>query len=1580
MPSIEDALRSARAELLDPGLRNRLVSTPRGKVRSTSIEILDELAEQVWQRIVVERKPMSFASVRDDGQDSDDDEDGSLTLEQPAEEAEEIEICHTDDKLQTRLSSKTLQTRLLRQYYDARTFEEEQGVNILFLAVGFLKWFEVEKSEQERYAPLLLVPVKLIRTSVGAKFKIEALDDDISTNLSLQAMLKERFNVTLPDVPDQQDFAPGDYFAQVHAAIQGQNRWEVRENEIVLWFFSFTKFLMFRDLDPKTWPEGKNVAGAPNISAILGEGFRDEHPILDDCDQLDALLDPANLFHVVDADSSQSLVVEEIRCGRHLVVQGPPGTGKSQTITNVIAAAVKEGKKVLFVAEKMAALDVVKSRLDKINLGGMCLELHSNKSNKKAVLAEVQRTLVTSRPRISNLQEQIDELRRHRDQLNHHAVALHTPLQPAGVSAFEAIGKLVQLEAAGTTAPSTFNLEQPLTWTKEQFKARLAMVQDAAEHVQRIDSPQQHPWRGVGLSAILQPELRQLLQQCAALDTAIVKLIEKGDSLADLIGCPRPVHARELSSLALLASHLTKMPPLDQEAIAHSGWQSQLDQIQGLLEAGTTFTAIKTELSSTLEPNAWNREVAAARKQLLLRGRSWFRWLHGDYRRSVALLQEICVAPPPASLNERVALLDRLTTAQQAQRTIEASDELGRKAFGTLWQGVSSNWDRLRAILGWVIAARDAKVPSHFRTVAAKLTDQSGCARLLQEIIADFGRCFSAKASTPLLQGITQALQLDVSEAFATSDILGVPFPVLRQRLSEWQQAGESIHAWISFRLRVKRLKGEGLTRFAGALHAGDVDPRMAVAQVTVSYYSSLIKECYRLFPVLQEFSGDTHESIRDQFQKLDRQRIELARKEVELAHYEKIPRSNEYGEMAKLRGEIEKKQRHWPIRKLIREAGHALQAIKPVFMMSPTSIAQFLEPGAVEFDLLLIDEASQVRPVEALGAIARCQQIVVVGDDKQMPPTSFFDTATGAADDGPDGAQNVESVLGLCRAKGIQPRMLDWHYRSLHQSLIAVSNYEFYDNRLKIIPNPDPNMEGFGLRFRYLSDGCYDRGGKATNAVEARYVAQAVMDHARTSPDLSLGVGAFSMAQRDAILDELERLRREEPAYEEFFGNGGKEPFFVKNLENLQGDERDVVFISVGFGPDKDGTITMGFGPLALGGGERRLNVLISRARQRCEVFSSLRADDIVLERARSRGAAVLKRFLKFAETGFLDAETSTGKDYDSEFELQVAKALQVYGYKVEPQVGVAGFFVDLAVKDPTNEGRFLLGVECDGATYHSARWARDRDRLREEVLESRGWRIHRIWSTDWFRQPNEQLKKLLTAIELAKVPRSSLPYPVTKDTPQNGELDTDEADQTELDLFVDNWTADEPGTTPYQEACLNGTRIDTSRPLHEATTQALAEVALNVVVVEGPVHREEVARRIAGFFGAMRTTRKMISAVDAALLYCKRLGKVSVEGDFYSPIEQAEVPLRCRAAVSSASLRQPDMLPPAELCAALLHTVNTHVGVTCDEAVVAVGRLLGFRSTGPQLKKVILRELDRMLANNVFHRSEERLFVECQ
>ncbi|MGD9856798.1 MAG: DUF3320 domain-containing protein, partial [Planctomycetaceae bacterium] len=747
-----------------------------------------------------------------------------------------------------------------------------------------------------------------------------------------------------------------------------------------------------------------------------------------------------------------------------------------------------------------------------------------------------------------------------------------------------------------------------------------------------------------------------------------------------------------------------------------------------------------------------------------------------------------------------------------------------------------------------------------------------------------------------------------------------------------------------------------GLGSLQPQIELGELDTR-SLDRLELMYCEAAMRRVLAERSEIARFDGVSQNRLVEEFRRLDQERILLARKEVAAAHYNRLPAGGDAGEVGIIRGEARKKRKLRALRRLLADAGHAVQAIKPVFMMSPTSVAQFLEPGILSFDLLVIDEASQVRPVEALGAILRSRQVVVVGDNRQLPPTAFFDRVVDGDDEDEREqtgieAADVESILDLCVARNIPQRMLRWHYRSRHHSLIAVSNREFYDNGLFVVPSPERDQSGYGLEFRLVPNGVYDRGKTSTNRREAQAVAQAMIDHARQSPDMSLGVGAFSVAQRDAILDELELLRRAHPETEEFFVRSGDEPWFVKNLENIQGDERDTIFISVGYGKDESGYFGMNFGPLNGKGGERRLNVLISRAKKRCVVFSSIHADEIDLRRTNARGAEALKAFLQYAETGRIEVSRPTSQDCDSEFEAQVADALRRSGWNVDHQVGIAGFFIDLAVVDPAVPGRYLLGIECDGATYHSARWARDRDRLRQAVLQEHGWTIHRIWSTDWFHSRDEQLRKLLATLEELKLlrrDRQSAPSarPVTQEvTTQDGlrEIPRDVSD-----------TRSENGHlgVPYQEVEFRLPLI--SQEIHELEPKELAPVVVRIVAGEGPIHRDEIARRVTTLWGLQRAGSRITNAVNSALRTAVRAGQLDEAAGFYTVSGNPEIPIRSRENVRSSSLRRPEMLPLQEIDAAILQFIEAHISTSPDETTRGVSRIFGFRSTSAQLRERI-------------------------
>jgi very-short-patch-repair endonuclease len=1554
--SIRDRLLADRRALLDLGTRNRLVHIPLRTKNIRAIEIVDERSTNVFA-LLGAGKRLSFlhwenASADGASEEGSSGQGTSVALALDDDESGSHKR-HTDTKLQTKLSAEALQKRLLDIWYDARTIEEEQGVNILYLAFGLLKWFEDDKSEVERFAPLVLLPVRLERSSAADRFHLVSRAEPPSTNLSLQAKMDGEFGIKIEDFGDEDEVDVAAYLAGVGATVSGKTRWEVKPNAMVLGFFSFSKFLMYRDLDPENWPADAGLDEHPCIKGLLNDGFEAPDPIVPEDGKIDSVIQPIAMHHVIDADSSQTVAIEEVARGGHLVIKGPPGTGKSQTITNIIAAAAAQGRTVLFVAEKMAALDVVHRRLREAGLASLALELHSSKANKRLVLEELKRSRGAAAPAPRGEATLIQRLTDSRDSLNGHAEMMHTAHDPSGLTPFRLLGNLVRSRESSAQADRP--LESPETWSPHELERRRELVKEIAERIAAEGPPNEHPWRGVGREALDPIEMDALREQLDALNREIDAMVAGAEHVRMLFDLPHAETFGDVAKALALAQAAASMPECDREAFREPTWD-RADGVVEIVERGERFAKLRTAFDAAFVEAAWNASLDQCRATLAEKGGSWFRLFSGRYRAQVALLASYLKVPLPKTLAQRLLLVDGLIGAQAARRAFEELQPAGKAAFGTAWSGERSDWARLGALSSWwsALSKRDLPAGARERLSRVRVSDED------KRSFDSFDESFRSVRST--LDSLRDFLQLDSKRIpLAEGDALGMR--ELAASLAGWRAAPERITRWIAFMDRTRLADEAGLRTLVEGILDGTLTGPSLLPTFERSYFEAMRAVIFAKHPELKKFDGEVHWRLVETFRRLDVERMRLARDQIAHEHASRLPKSaGGIGPLGVLNGEIAKKRNHLPIRQLLDRAGPVIQQIKPIFLMSPLSVAQFLKPGAISFDLLVVDEASQIEPVDALGAVARCGQMVVVGDERQLPPTRFFAKLTGNDDERDEDdevtfqARDAESILDLCLAKGLPHRMLNWHYRSKHQSLIAVSNKQFYDNRLFIVPSPYDAVAGMGLKFNYLPDAHYDRGNTRTNPKEARVVAEAVIRHARETPGRTLGVATFSVAQRQAIQNELEVLRRENPDVEEFFARGAGEPFFVKNLENIQGDERDVIFISLGYGRTKDGYIAMSFGPLNSDGGERRLNVLISRAKLRCEVFSSITGDDVDLARSKGRGVAALKMFLTFAQTGRLGIAEETGRAADSVFEEQVAARLTSLGYDVKTQIGTAGFYIDLAVSDPEKPGRFVLGIECDGAQYHSSRSARDRDRLRQSVLEAHGWVLHRIWSTDWFLRPDEETAKVVRAIDAAKAhwrdmderaADSASAVPIRFTT------------HDEADVEVVTAEVGSPKTTVrYEEAKL---KVRRQFEPHETPLPEMMKHVVSVITLEGPVHEAEIVVRIRSAWGLSRAGNRIREAVQAAIKAAKRRGEIA-GGPFYSlPGQQAVV--RNRADVESTSLRKPEALPPEEVKAAICEVVEENFGAERDQLVQAVARLFGFNSTSAQLREVVENALAELL-----------------
>ena len=518
---------------------------------------------------------------------------------------------HIDTKLQTALTSDGLQRRLLSLFRDAQLFMEEQGVNILYLAVGRLMWFEAERADTARYAPLLLVPVQLERRSARDRFKLTWREEETQENLSLVAKLKSEFGIDLPKFPSEDELVPSSYFSAVADAVAAQPRWEVQFDEMTLGFFSFAKFLLYRDLDPRTWPNPQQLL-SPIIGGLLRDGFPSSDAPFSEHTNLDEVISAARLDHVVDADSSQTVAIENVRSGRSLVVQGPPGTGKSQSITNLIATAVLDGKKVLFVAEKLAALTVVKRRLEATGLGALCLELHSHKAHKRAVVDEIGRTWQLGRPRGQELESIVPRLEQARSRLNAHALGLHTPLGVTGQTPFRVFGALANLEDRGREL-GELELPDAPNWDAESVRERRAIIAELVQRIDQMGRPMAHPWRGAERETVLNIDLPKIREKLERLAAALPVLRGEAKHLAEQLRQPDPQTFAYVEALRRMAAHVAAAPSLDPEGLRDGVWNAGLEGLRDLVEHGRAFKALQEKLAGRVTDAALETDLAASR-------------------------------------------------------------------------------------------------------------------------------------------------------------------------------------------------------------------------------------------------------------------------------------------------------------------------------------------------------------------------------------------------------------------------------------------------------------------------------------------------------------------------------------------------------------------------------------------------------------------------------------------------------------------------------------------------------------------------------------------------------------------------------------------------------------------------------------------------------------------------------------------------------------------------------------------------------------------------------------------------------
>ncbi|MCC7433464.1 MAG: DUF3320 domain-containing protein [Methanoregulaceae archaeon] len=1530
-------IEALREKLLDLTLRNRMLNYKPSKRLSVVIE--GEDSQTLYSLLVDEGKRFSFIGkpdpVRSDPGDStsepkdySDDVSMSRFREEAIAELDgylghaAVPVDKADTKLSTTEYESVLQAKLRTIRREANLVNEELGVNTLFLTLGVLEWQESEAKVCK--APLVFVPVRLDQLANG-QVRLVHEGGDAGVNLPLAAKLGE-FNLRMPEWTDDKPLIT--YVNEVAGTIRERMGWRVLPDEVHLGFFSYEKYSMYVDLGGEAWPEGKKPWQNADLAAMLGgQGYPRSESRVTESSQLDSVRPVTECHEVYDADSSQTIAMVRAAEGISMVVEGPPGTGKSQTITNIIAEAVAAGRTVLFVSAKRAALEVVTRRLDEAGLHDVFLDLHDKGANRKEFYDELNRT-VKRNLKLAEEQLKVQRLAELRELLNAYSEAVNTPIGRYGVPPFIAMARLARLpkeDADDRAGRITFEVLSGNS--VEEIDLALPRVAALQERIAKIGIPIEHPFWGAEIDYLdpsLKLDLETDLAACLSkLETALADWSEAARRLRVEVE-PTSDHVRVLQACVARAE---TAPELDGVAVKASTWRADQAKVESTIEALRSRAAARARQANTVRPDAWGTDVGGLLVTYQDWGHRWYRFLSGAFRSARRHTRALLVETAPADPASQQSALEDIRTSRASEASIQDANGLMQRLFGAQWQGTDSDAEVLTKLLEWVLSLRDE-------------VEQGNIPDGLLDFFA--GRTPLPEASTAVSRAIESAQgalaayrEVAAILACPTNGAESTPFTLLLDRVRTWQSELPILSEYIAF--REARRQAQAVVP-AEVIDVADSWPGSATRLRDTflrSYFSGVVRQAMLERPELRSFERLGHERAIAEFKSLDDFNLRYNRARVRLEHHRRLPSfESAAGNLQLLKVQCELKRKHKAIRWAMAKAGEAVMRIKPVFMMSPLSVAIHLPPELPAFDLVIFDEASQIRPEDALCAIARAKQCIVVGDTRQMPPTSFFDRVlVDDADEDVDEirefgaeARKLESVLSLLSAVvGDSNRrpMLRWHYRSIHPSLIQPSNELFYDNRLVIFPSPSVDVAGrrIGVVFHHDPTTVYEAGsGRRWNPKEAGAVAQAVLKHVTNHPEESLLVAAMNKQQADLIYDEVSKIERIHPSvFATFRSQHPHEPLDVKNLETVQGDERDVVMVSITYGRDASGMIRQNFGPILQEGGERRLNVLFTRARRRCEIFSNMVGDDLRNEGGRV-GVTTLKAFLNFAERGILYVPESSGEGPESPFEEEVAAALRAAGYQVDSQVGCEGYRIDLCVVDPQQPGRYILGIECDGATYHSARSARDRDKLRQRILEHRGWILHRIWSPDWWQDRDAEVDRLLHAIDAART--ANREFFLEADLREEGSYVLD-APEREVKSTL---------TRPY---------VVSTGKLREPNELDFIQFVGDTIRVEGPIHHELLLARMRTALGVGRVGSNIRVWFESMLAKVPNVQRI--EDAWY--VEAAQLKLPRDWSERPGDEKKTTYVTEAEIAAAIKSVVRRSFGIPWREAAREAWTLLGFR-----------------------------------
>ncbi|HAS80883.1 MAG: AAA ATPase [Candidatus Nomurabacteria bacterium GW2011_GWE1_32_28] len=1453
-------------------------------------------------------------------------------------------------------SLSDLRKKMRKLFDNSQLTMNERGVNTLYLAMGCLEWEDVLMGKSE--SPLIMVPCNLEFKGSSKPMNLIMSDEDVIINPAIRFYLKEREEINIPEIPEDFDFDKvDDYLKSIEDQVKA-NGWKVTKRAW-LGIFSFETLAIYQDLKLLD-SQARNNTLVQAIAHLNSEAI--ENIGLDD--KLDELQTPQIVpVPVVKADSSQLRAITMASQNANLVIHGPPGTGKSQTITSIIANALGQKKKVLFVSAKMAALNVVHNRLQSIGLGQYCLEAHGVKSGKRKVIDELKRTLeIYDDIKIANnIDEDINKLVESRNSLNEYVKSLHDSQNSLSISLFNAYGKFEKLNNIPLINKA------PLPWVDignvsfKELEQTVDVLREVSDNAELFLGRDNHPLRGMKSEGVdlntlenLGMYLNKIITFCEVVQEEIIKT-----NFFKNIDLSIP----DLFTSTQIFKLLTKINdlPTDWNKKSVEELEIRLNEVIECVDVLQKRNKYKDEFYSLTSQSP--QEILDIINKYKETYPDWYSKLSlrffKDRKKCKGVLDKIT--------NVTSGHLEEAIT--KAQQLISSEDDLVLKlekipsnilnaqtvTFESILY-IQQQYESVVAIKRWEQNTNtqfvknpvfDKKISNNFAGLVDTLDSNKKEIEDIQKIISEYwpegfmGQIKIENNSLDDVQNSVQTIQDNLNQS----------------EVRDWQIISRILN----------HCANHSLLPFLHKLDSKTISNAPEVFEKR--FYSLWISFIIHSKPILSEFSGDSQRNLINKFKILDEKVMRLTAINT-IAEPAKIARqvktANTMGGNSNgvgiLRKEMEKKKRLKPLRVLFNEIPQVLQALKPCFLMSPLSVSTFLKPGAFNFDIVIFDEASQLPTPEAIPSILRAKQVIVAGDSNQLPPTSFFRTnITNDSDEWDDQqVEELESLLNDCKASVpfFQETDLRWHYRSRDERLINFSNHYYYENNLITFPSPiNTDDKKTGVILEYVPDGIWDRGGSRVNRKEARHVAKLIIKHFKSEPEKSLGVVSLNSSQKEAIEDALEEELQSHKELLPFLDSENNDAFFVKSLENVQGDERDVIIISVGYAKAQDGKMTLNFGPINTEGGWRRLNVLVTRAKWKTVLVTSVRSSELGGINPENKGAVGLKNYIQYAETGYLNEAKDPARllgEETNDFEDSVQRELELRGFKVDPQVGVGSFKIDLAVRDPKNPTGYAIGIECDGASYHSSRSARDRDILRQEILEGMGWKLHRVWSTDWFRN-----REMTTNILIESVNRA-----INNHASKNVQIkeDKNKHDDDIGDELISVPIIQKRAGVPYQKT---KTRCNRKMVMETNKVYELAGVISSIVEDEGPIINDMLLDRIRELTKVGRVGSNIQNNFDRAIKIAisnKEIEKSKSKKDKCFLFNPNKKYTNFRTPGDGVE-RQLNQISSIEIKNAIKYLIKNQFGLAYDNMIQSLKPLFGINRVDPEESDRVKDLVDEMI-----------------